>query len=506
MITIILLVLVSAGFSACPGIAWSDNLPDSRLRQEVTRHLEQENFEEALALLDESWQKGPRTPEKAFLLGRVHRHLLRYPEARQYLEEAVRLQPDYPEARLLLADTLIILDEPGLAEPHLQAAQAAGYEPGQTAFLQGQAAVRQNNFPQAVEHFRRAQQDEKLAQDAKLKESLALAGLKRYSEARRTMQAAINLNPYTPTAALALGYVQALELRLKEVKRLRFRAAAGFAWDSNVTLQPGDPVAAQLVSGAGDLVYTQLANLEYNFLPPGSWGIWGVYSYFQNFHRRLTAFDMLSHTVGLTPTYTWSNARFWLPFTYNYTDVESDKYYTAFTLTPSYLYLLSPKWGLEGNVRLARRYYWLPLALSQDDRSGRLIAASLAGYYFVKNQQGFLQLRFTYERDFASGDNWDSHTYRLNLAALYPVTPRLTLRSFADLAFQNYTNVFFDGDPRTVNPKRNDTILTLGFEGTCAVWKGLEVNAYYYFIRDDSNIALYDYRRHIIGGQLGYRY
>jgi tetratricopeptide (TPR) repeat protein len=506
MVAIFLLVLVSAGFSACPGIARSDNLPDSRLRQEVTRHLEQENYEEALAVLAESWEKDPRTPEKAFLLGRVHRRLLRYPEARQFLEEAVRWQPDYHEARLLLADTLIALDEPGLAEPHLQTLQAADYEPGRTAFLQGLAAARRKNFSQAVEHFRRAQQDEKLAQDAKLQESLALAGLQRFSEARRTMQAAISLNPHTATAALARGYVQALELPLKEVRRLRFRAAAGFAWDSNVTLQPGDPVAAQLVSGAGDLVYTQLANLEYNFLPPGSWGIWGVYHYYQNFHRRLTAFDMMSHTVGLTPTYTWSNARFWLPFTYNYTDVGSNKYYTAFTLTPSYLHLFSPKWGLEGNVRLARRYYWFPVALSEDDRSGRVIAASLAGYYFVKNQQGFLQLRFTYERDFASGDNWDSHAYRLNLAAFYPVTPRLTVRSFADLTFQPYTNVFFDGDPRTVDPKRNDTILTLGFEGIYTVWKGLEVNAHYYFIRDDSNIALYDYRRHIIGGQLGYRY
>ena len=506
MAPIFLLILVSVWSLVCPGAALPDTRPDHLLMQQVINQVNQENYEEALALLNQAWQKGPRTPEKAFLLGKVNRRLLRYPEAQRYLEEAVRLKPDLAEAQLLLADTLIALDKPGQAEPHLRAAQAAGFEPGQTAYLQGMAAFKQKQFAPAAEHFRRAQSDPKLTQEAKFQESMALASLNRYSEARRTMEEAIRLNPLSQTAALAQGYVQALDVRGKDVRRFRFSAATGFDWDSNVTLQPGDPVSAQLVSGQGDLTYTQLANFEYNFVPRGPWALWALYSYYQNFHRRLTKFDMLSNTVGLTPMYTWTNSRFWLPFTFNYTDVESDKYYTAFTLTPSYLYLFTSNWAIEGNLRLARQYYWFPTLFPQDDRSGRNIAASLAGYYFFKNQQGYLQFRFTYEHYFTSGTNWENDAFRLSLSALYPFTEKFKVRGFVDLAFQPYTNNFFNGNPLVTNPKRDDTILMVGVEGTYAIWKGLEINAHYYYIQDSSNIAIYDYNRHIIGGQLGYRY
>lgn len=504
MAAIMLLFLMCA--LACPGVSRSETPAADLLLPQAARQLHQENYEEALHLLNRSWQQGPRTPETAFLLGRVHRRLLRYAEAQRFLEEALRLKPEYPEAQLLLADTLIALDKPAQAAPLLRTVQAVGYEPGQTAFLQGMAAFKQKNFSRAAEHFRRAQKDPRLAQEAKFQESMALAGLNRYVDAQRTMEEAISLSPRSPTAALAQGYVQALGLRLPEARRFRFNAAAGFDWDSNVTLQPGDPTSAQVVSGRGDLVYTQLATMEYNFVPRGPWALWGLYSYYQNFHRRLTAFDMWSNTLGLIPMYTWSNSRFWLPFTFNYTDVQSDKYYTSFTLTPSYLYLIGTRWGIEGNVRLARQYYWFPVFIPEDDRSGRNLAASLAGYYFFKNQRGFLQVRFAYEHFFTSGSNWDNNTYRLSLTALYPLTERLKVRGFLDLAFQPYTNTFFSGNPSATNPKRDDTIFLVGVEGTYNIWKGLEVNAHYYYIRDDSNIALYDYSRHIIGGQLGYRY
>jgi Flp pilus assembly protein TadD len=506
MPTLILLALVSAFSLASPTASPAAPPGNDLLMQQVMQQMQQENYEEALTVLNQSWQKGPRTAPKALLLGKVNRRLLRYPEARRNLEEAVRLQPGYAEAQLLLADTLIALDKPEEAEPHVRAVQAAGYEPGQTAFLQGMAAFKQKNFSQAVEHFRRAQKDPKLSQEAKFQESMALASLNRYADARRTIQEAINLNPRSPTAALAEGYVQALDVRAQDVRRFRFSARAGFDWDSNVTLQPGDPVSAQQVSGQGDLVYTQLANFEYNFVPSGPWALRGMYSYYQNFHRRLTKFDMWSNTLGLTPMYTWTNSRLWLPFTFNYTDVEADKYYTAYTLTPSYLHLIGQNWGVEGNLRLARQYYWFPTLIPEDDRSGRNIAASLAGYYFFKNQQGFIQLRFTYEHFFTSGSNWENNTYRLGLSALYPVTDKFKVRGFVDLAFQPYTNNFFNGNPAVTNPKRDDTIFMLGVEGAYNIWKGLEISAHYYYIRDDSNVALYDYTRHIMGGQLGYRY
>ena len=45
-----------------------------------------------------------------------------------------------------------------------------------------------------------------------------------------------------------------------------------------------------------------------------------------------------------------------------------------------------------------------------------------------------------------------------------------------------------------------------GMQATYELFKGLEAGIHWYFIRDNSNINLYNYSRHIAGGQLAYRY
>ena len=62
------------------------------------------------------------------------------------------------------------------------------------------------------------------------------------------------------------------------------------------------------------------------------------------------------------------------------------------------------------------------------------------------------------------------------------------------------------GVPAADNPKRYDNIFIGGLEITRIIYKGWEINAHCYYIRDDSNISLYDYDRVITGVQLGYRY
>ena len=114
----LVLILVGALLVSVPSLGASP--ADDELVRQAARNLQQENYEEALAQLTKAWQTGPHTAEKAFYLGVVYRQLLDYPKARDYLEEAVRLKPNYMEARKLLADTLITLDKPDLALIQLQ--------------------------------------------------------------------------------------------------------------------------------------------------------------------------------------------------------------------------------------------------------------------------------------------------------------------------------------------------------------------------------------------------
>lgn len=506
MLTAILLAVIWGWGLAGPAVVLAAPATHEALVEQARQQLDRENYEEAQEVLTRAWREGVRTPEAAFLLGRTYRYLLKYQEAKGYLEEAVRLQPGYREAQLLLADTLIGLDQPAQARPLLQELEAAGFEPGQIAYLQGLAYYKEKNYSRAVEYFRKAQQDPRVAQDAKFQESMALAAQNRLTEAKRTMQEAINLNPQSATGGFAQGYAAVLDRRLQDYQRFRFNASVGFDYDSNVTLQPGDVSGTALVSGKHDVFWSLAAAMEYNVLPPGPWALWGFYGYYQNFHHKLTSYDLWSNTAGLVPAYTWSNSRFWMPFAFNYSDVGYSKYSTSYALAPTYLYLFTPAVGVEVGMRLGYKYYWFPFSFREDDRTGRNLAGSLALYYFIKNQEGYFQARFTYERDWTHGSNWDSNSYRLGLAFLYPVTSGLKVRGSADFILQPYDNFWFNGNPFVLNPKRHDKLFIGALEITQKIYQGLELSGHYFYVRDDSNTSLYDYSRHIVGVQLGYRY
>ncbi len=478
---------------------------DDVLVQQAAKDLQQENYDEALAALTEAWQKGSHTPEKAFLLAQTYRQMLNYPKAKEYLEEALRLKPNLPQAQLMLADTLMALERPKEALPILQSLEASGFEPGQVAYLRGMAEAKEGNYRQALDYFRQAEGDPKVAQEAKFQASLALAAMNRLKEARKTMEEAISINTRSQTADFAQRYMGILEKRAEETKPFRATFTAGFDYDSNVTLQPGGAGAATQVSGQGDVVFTQTATLEYNFHAQGPVSLLTQYSYFQNFHPRIPTFDIMAHYLSAVPTYSYKAGRFWLPFTYNFVDVQSDKYYVGYLVNPNWLHLLSEKFGVEVGARFSRNYYWLPhLSIPQDDRSGKDLGGSLGAYYFFKNQTGFLQARISFDHDDTSGSNWVASNYRLLLGALYPITDKLKAAAFVDLDLQPYDNHFFNGTEFV--KKRYDKILVTGLTFTYQLPKGFDFNVHYFFTRDNSNTSLYNYSRHIVGCQLGYRY
>ncbi len=505
--TILLLFIM-----ALPSLAATPD--DEALVQKAEQNLQEENYEEALAQLTEAWEKGGHTPKKALLLGQVNRLMLNYPKAKGYLEEALRLKPDLHPAQLMLADTLIALDQPKDAVPILQKLEAAGFEPGQTAFLLGVTATKEGKYSEAIDYFRKAQTDPKMAQEATFQASLALAALNRVKEAEKTMAESIALNPQSQTADFAQRYLGVLKERAESLRPFHITVSAGYDYDSNISVSPSSPGEVTNISGKGGSVFNQTALMEYTLMPAGPFSILGQYSYFQNFHPTVPGFDIMSHFLGLTPTYGFKNGRFWLPFSYTYMDLQSSKYYTGFLLTPTYLHLLTEHVGVEVGAKYNRQYYTSPVFFTQDDRSGKAYGGSLGLYYFFKQQKGFAQVRASLEHNATTGNNWDSTTYRLLLTLLYPVTDKFKCNIFLDLRNQPFDHIFYNGvtvgnvagAPLLPQSKRLDQILILGLQTSYELLKGLEFGIHWYYIRDNSNINLYNYKRHIVGCQFAYRY
>jgi Tfp pilus assembly protein PilF len=440
--------------------------------------------------------------------------MLNYPNAKKYLQESLRLKADYRPAQLMLADTFLAMDQPKEARPILQDLLAANYEPGQTAFLMGVAATKEGQYSEALDYFRKAEAEPKVAQDAKFQASLALAALNRVKEAKKAMEESIALNPQSQTADFAKRYMGVLSQRVEELRPFHITVSSGFDYDSNVTLAPGAGAEVAKVSGQASAVFYQNALMEYTVLPAGPFSVLTQYNYFQNFHPAVKGYDIMSHFMGLTPTYAFKSGRFWLPMSFTFMDLQSDKYYTGFLVTPTYLHMATDHLGLEVGAKFNRQYYWSPVFYPQDDRSGKMWGGNVGAYYFFKKQKGFVQARFGYWYNNTTGNNWDSSSFNLLLAALWPITDKLKYNIFLDLTHQPFDNTFYNGEtvgnvagaPLLSQPKRRDQILMFGMQASYELVKGLEAGVHWYFIRDNSNITLYNYSRHIAGGQIAYRY
>ena len=126
---------------------------------------------------------------------------------------------------------------------------------------------------------------------------------------------------------------------------------------------------------------------------------------------------------------------------------------------------------------------------------------------------GFVQARLGYLHNNTTGSNWYSSSYNLLLSLLGLITKKLKYNILLDLTQQPFDNTFYNG--ATVGnvfggnllpqPNRRDQILTFGMQATDEFAKGLEAGIHWYFIRDNPNINLYNYSRHIAGGQLSRR-
>ena len=90
---------------------------DDILVAQGLRNLQAENYDEALVNFKTSWEKGTKTPEKAYYLGIVNYRLTNYAEALKFMEKAIYLDPTFNEARFQLAAIYLALDRPAEALP-----------------------------------------------------------------------------------------------------------------------------------------------------------------------------------------------------------------------------------------------------------------------------------------------------------------------------------------------------------------------------------------------------
>ncbi len=302
-------------------------------------------------------------------------------------------------------------------------------------------------------------------------------------------------------------------------KNLSLEATAGWDYNTNPGQQPDNSNSQQFTGGRGSsMVYVQNLRTWYNFNPKGPFDVEARYEYYQTFDTKaqFSQFDVLSHLWTLTPSYLFGSNKAYVAFSFDYTDVDSNKYETFYALQPRLFRRFSEEVGVEVGVNMARDYYWTPLnknpiigtSLGKLDRSNRRIGPQLSFFYFI-GDKGTLQAQFNYDNVDAVGRNFQGERWHMLLNGLYQVHPRINVNLFIDLGLEPYFHRSIDGSitngSNTVFSVRNDQMINLGAIISADLYKGLGCNVHYFFTRVSSNFDLYQYHTHVIGFLLSYK-
>ncbi len=473
----------------------------SSLEQGISLY-RQESYDEAVTLLQKARKEDPSSSLAAYYLGITYKKLQNYKEAKIHLVDAVSLTPKIKEALLELIETLYQLGETKEAEKYIEVAEAGKIKESETAFLKGLVLLKDGDNLGAVAAFENAKKlDSSVSQAADYQIGLAYLKEKRFKEAKGVFKDVMVLDPNSNLADFSDEYVKAIKRKEEAEKPYRITVGAYGEYDTNVLLKPSDVNVAANITGEADWreVYTGLG--EYRLKMTDRFSVTPQFSFYRAHQNSIGILNVTSYTGTVTPNYNFDKGTIGLPVGYNYTDVGESKYVTTLSATPTLNYLLGKTNMAQATFKYQKNDFARPAIIPDENRNSNFFAGSLGWYHFFDENRGFFGARYELDKDDTKGSNWRFLGNRFDATVLYPFWEKFKASLAGEIFLQDFdkTNSIFGKD-------RNDQVYTVSSMLAYNFWKAAELQFRYTFVKDKSNISVYDYNRNIFSLGLEYKF
>jgi tetratricopeptide (TPR) repeat protein len=466
------------------------------------------NYTEAIEILEHEKQTSPDSSAVEFFLGMSHKQLGDHDRALAHLRRSIQLEPRIKESLVELIDVLYKLYTPAHAEEAFSLIEIAEKEniyPGKIAFLKGMFLQQQEKYEDAISSFETAaHRNEALRQAADFQIARCYTKKQDLKRARLRLEAAIQQDPTTDLAGFARQYVELIEKRMEAERPIRLTVGLYGQYDTNVVLKPIDDALAPDVTDEGSRAFMGSVRLDYIPRLQGDWLFNAYYAGSGVFHDKFSkSHDSISNSIYLAPGYRIKNGAFNLTMRYDHALVRDPSYkgyMGAFTIAPMLRRVLTPTQILELSAGWRRSSYYRSVFLRDEDRDATGFVGYLSWIWLYK-KDGFLNARYSFATDNTDGANWDrcSHAFSLNLGI--PVAEKVLLQLSGMAAFDLY-----DNQHTIFQVTRNDS----RYQGSIGIdwnaFRNFHVIGQFSAIRNDSNIAIYDYDREVYTLGIEYRY
>jgi tetratricopeptide (TPR) repeat protein len=462
----------------------------------------QEDYDEALSALKKVREEDPTSTLAAYYLGLTYKQIQDYKHAKPHLEAAVTHTPKIKGALLELVEVLYQLKEMEEARHYIGVAEKEGIKPAQTAFLKGLVLLKEGRNLEAVEAFEEAKAlDKSLVQTADYQIGMAYLKEKRFKEAKETFKEVVIIDPNSDIALFASRYMETLLKKEEEEKPFKFSLGLAYQYDDNVILRPSGIAVAGIIADESDTREVTTFTSEYTKRFTDKLRLKLNYSLYWANQDDLNEYDVLSNNTTVTPSYYFEKASLSVPIGYNYTMVGGHDYLSSLSVNPLFNLMVGNSYMGQLFFKYQNKNFLKSAANANEKRDSNYYGGGAGLFLFFADNKGFLNLRYELNKDDAEGRNWEYVGNKFTATLLVPLFERLKVSASGEAFLQDFENTH-----TVFGEERDDEMYTASCMLTYDLFKDTEIQLRYTYVKNDSNIGVYDYDRSIYSGGVGYKF
>jgi tetratricopeptide (TPR) repeat protein len=443
-----------------------------------------------------------------------------FADAEMNFKKALEFSPDDPLYNYYLGKTYLGMETYDLAETYLLSAQKIDPDLVGLQYDIGALYYKTGQFSQAVEYYKKVLQEEPHNILAQYHCGISLYKQQKYEEAlfyfisASGMSPTIKMNGYywAGISSMKMGdydkaierltYVRenseseslkshavkglnAIEKQKKRLKPYSLLFRMGYAYDSNIVLEPVDE---DFVTDADDSLVTLYFSGSYNLVNKSQYVLGAGYNHYQTLHSQLKEYDLTGSIGNIYSRFITGPLTFSLSYLPHYYWLDNDDYLRRHQILPDII------WRVKNNLVARISYSYFDNDYFKDEsRNGETHEPILSGYYFFGRQKGYLYGRLGYENNDAISPDQDYDKVSVQGGLSYGLPWKLKLGLNGRYDEKNYENV-----DSTYKVEREDDkyfgAITLS---RTIFFDWLILTGEYNYTKNNSNISVYEYRRHV---------
>jgi tetratricopeptide (TPR) repeat protein len=359
-------------------------------------------YREAMEIFDQAVVADPNDTQARYYRAVTRARLGDYATAIDDLRAVLELDPNFEEAALNLGVALVQTERYDEAIPLLERAHHVPDLEGQASLFLGIAQLRKDQLDDATENFERAQKDPEWQNAGHYYLGLVNYREGNWVDAEDHFDFVTEASPDSAMGREAAAFLE--KMRVGGATRLQFYGAAGFQYDTNVVLAPGD---AQLKTSLG---ISDQSDGNAVFRIGGRYVPWRTqwaelmvgYEAYQSLYITLTQFNVEDHRPSVQVSLNGGWVRGGVYADYNYYLLQTNSFLQEVDVLP-WVTVPESDWGrMDITYRMRRRDFKLSEFWPRDSFNH---AAGARQYLYLGSSDRYVALGYQFDTDIAVINN-----------------------------------------------------------------------------------------------------